>query len=190
MALTPTDLAAATNLPTTVTAGQTGELIDSQRAYLALRAILDRWPNLNEATVQRLSADATTTATTVADVASLMFSVVAGGTYTIDWYGVVASSINTAYPRFAYGGTATATSLLGHVEVATSTTGSTTGIVTVVNTLHTGANIGTAATNFKALGHALIVVNATGTFGLRWAASAASTQTLRSGSYAILNRIG
>lgn len=142
--------------------------------------------------MQMLTADITTTSTSIADITSgantLMFTNVLPGTYNITFWGAYQSSLTTAGPRFAFGGTATTTTpIIGKVTMATSTTAQTTTIVTAVNTT-AGVNPGTATTSFEVTGQFSCTITATGTLGLRWLVSAASTGTLKGGSYAILSR--
>jgi hypothetical protein len=141
-----------------------------------------------------LAADATTASTTIVDIqvggiSVLSFSNVLPGTYTLNFDAVYASSVTTAYPRIAFGGTATTTTpIIGRVTQHTSATASTEGVVTAVNTGHTGASAGTAATNFPITGWFTFTVTVTGTIVLRWLVSSASTQTLKGGSWVMLSK--
>lgn len=137
-----------------------------------------------------LTADITNAVTaSVSDISGFTFSNVLPGTYTLRFEGVYASSVTTAYPRFGFGGTATTTTpIVGRITQNTTTTAATSGVVTAANTMHTGANAGVAATNYPVNGWFTFTVTATGTIMLRWQASAASTQTLKGGSWCILSR--
>jgi hypothetical protein len=136
----------------------------------------------------RLTSNLTTTSTTVVDATGLMFQAVPVGEYVLELSGLYQSSLTTAGPRIAVGGTATATGIGGSVAMDTSTTTTTTGALTAVNT-GVGANPGTATTSFRAATRVSFSITAAGTFGIRWLESAASTGTLVAGTYATLTRI-
>jgi hypothetical protein len=136
-----------------------------------------------------LPADITTTSTTIVDMAGLKFWDAQEGTYTLTFEGIYQSSVNTAYPRIGFGGTATTTTpIIGRVTNHTSTTASTTGVITAANTGHTGANASAATTNYQISGWFTFTVTAPGAIVLRWYASTASTQTMLGGSWALLAR--
>lgn len=133
----------------------------------------------------RLSTDITTTVTTIAD--ALVFASVPAGTYALDAYMLDQSGSTTIGPRFALGGSATATIGSFTVEQATSATARTTTVGTALATLY-GTNIATVNTSFGVNVHASFVVTAGGSFGVRWGMSGSATGTLKAGSYAILTR--
>jgi hypothetical protein len=136
-----------------------------------------------------LAADITTTSTTIVDMTNMSFSNVLPGTYTLRFDGVYRSSITTGYARIGFGGTATtAAPIIGRVTNNTSTTAGTTGVVTAVNTGHTGGNASVVTTDYGINGFFTFTVSATGTIVLRWFASAAGTMTMRGGTWAILSR--
>ncbi len=136
-----------------------------------------------------LTADVTTTSTSIVDVSQCTFTNVLPGTYTMYLDGVYRSTVSTGGPRFGFGGTATITTpIMGRVTMNTSTTAATSGIVTAANTTGSGGSASATGTDFPVSAWFTFTVTATGTIVLRWLASVASTQTLRGGSTLKLSR--
>lgn len=183
----------ATNNPTVAVTAAGGIDISAVRANLG-NAVVGYELNADERT-KVLTSDVTTTATTAGGVnitgavgSDLTFTSVIPGTYTVTMQGKYQSSLTTAGPRFGVGGTATASTGQGMVNMFTSATAPSVSDLTAINTT-AGTNPGTAATSFQITMWFSIVVTATGTVGVRWNESAASTGTLKAGTTATLTRL-
>lgn len=140
--------------------------------------------------IRSISANQTTTSTTAVDLTNFVFQVESGATYILEVNFINQSSITTAGPRFAIGGTGSvAATVGGWLRMSTSTTASTTTMVTATGAA-TGTNLAAATTSLLTEGKFRIVPSASGALAIRWNMSAAGTATLVAGSYARLTRVG
>lgn len=140
--------------------------------------------------IRSISANQTTTSTTAVDLTNFVFQVESGATYILEVNFINQSSITTAGPRYAIGGTGSvAATVGGWLRMFTSTTAFTTTMVTATGTA-TGTNLAAATTSLVTEGRFRVVPSASGALAIRWNMSAAGTATLVAGSYARLKRVG
>jgi hypothetical protein len=137
-----------------------------------------------------ISANQTTTSTAAVDLTNFVFQVESGATYILEVNFINQSSITTAGPRYAIGGTGSvAAAVGGWLRMWTSTSAAVNTMITATGA-STGTNVGTATTSFVTEGRFRIVPSAAGALAIRWNMSAAGTATLVAGSYARLTRVG
>jgi hypothetical protein len=140
--------------------------------------------------IASLSADVTTTSTSITDVSGELMRTVEVGVYDVTVDGLYRSSLTSAGPRFGVGGSCTVGTIDGAVTMWSAL--ATAPTVTLATAANTGYGVNPDATGVDRPVQIKVRVNVTaaGTLGPRWLESAASTGTFRRGARLQLTRVG